>query len=60
MIVLDEIDKAFQAKLATEILSSIFTYCRTNRIICLVAAHSTEVKNMHYDQVLRFDNGKIN
>lgn len=60
MIILDEVDKAFQGELATTILSGIFAYCRANKIICLVAAHSTEVKEMKYDQVLVFDHGKIN
>jgi len=59
MVILDEIDKSIQASTAVEILTDIHDYCKSNGIICLVVAHSTEVKNMAYDLVLHFDNGII-
>lgn len=59
MIVLDEIDKSIQADMAVDILKSIYSYCKENDIICLVAAHSTEVKNMEYDLVIKFNLGQI-
>lgn len=54
IIVLDEIDKAVQASMAIKILGNIFNYCRENKIICVVAAHSTEIKQLEYDQVIKF------
>lgn len=59
MIVLDEIDKSIQADMAVDILKAIYSYCKENSIICLVAAHSTEVKNMEYDLVIKFNLGQI-
>ena len=59
MIVLDEIDTAFQGELGIKIMSTIFDYCQKNHILCLVSAHSTEVKNMHYDAHIHFDKGTI-
>ena len=59
MMVLDEVDKSIQSNSAVQILSNVFDFCKQNRIICMVAAHSTEVKNMDYDLVLSFDKGKI-
>lgn len=59
IVILDEIDKSIQANLAVKIMLDIFDYCRQNKIICLVAAHSTEVKNMGYDLILHFNKGEI-
>ena len=59
LLILDEIDKAFQADLAVEILGDIMAYCREKRIICMIAGHSTEVKSMKYDLKFHFENGVV-
>jgi zinc transport system ATP-binding protein len=59
VVILDEIDKSVQAVLAELIMNNIFSFCRTNKILCLVTAHSTEVKQMAYDLCLEFKQGTI-
>ncbi len=59
MIVLDEIDRAVQADMAIKIMSTIYAYCRENKIICIISAHLTEVKNMNYDMMINCENGVI-
>ena len=59
MLVLDEIDSAFQGDMAIKIMKIIFDFCKENDIICIVSAHTTEVKNMKYDQVWKVENGMI-
>lgn len=57
MVTLDEIDKAIQSEMVVEILNNIYDYCRNNKILCFVVAHSTEVKKMKYDMEINFENG---
>lgn len=57
--VFDEIDKAVQGDMAKSIMEDIFALCKQRGILCLTIAHSTEVKNMNYDQVIKFNNGQI-
>jgi len=59
LIVLDEVDTAFQGKMGISIMTSIFDYCRLNRIICLVSAHSTEVKQLSYDAHIYLRKGLV-
>lgn len=59
ILILDEIDKALPAYLAVDIIENIFNYCRNNKIICIIAAHTIGVKNMAYDQVIRFIKGNV-
>ena len=58
-VILDEIDVGIQGDLAAKITEKIFKYCRKHKILCLVSAHSTEVKKMTYDVCIRFDQGKV-
>lgn len=60
MIVLDEVDKSIQAEMAVRIMKNIFAYCKKQNILCVITAHSTEVKNMIYDQTIKFNDGFIN
>lgn len=59
IVILDEVDKCIQSKTVKQIMTDIFAYCRKQNMICLVVAHTTELKNLKYDQVLYFKNGSI-
>lgn len=59
LVILDEIDKAVQADTMVKIMNNIFNYIRSNNMTCIVVAHTTEVKNMTYDQIFKFDQGEI-
>ena len=58
IVVLDEVDTAFQGEMGIEIMGNIFAHCRANKILCLVSAHTTEVKQLHYDACIQFKDGK--
>jgi len=59
IVILDEIDKAVQADMAVKIMHNVFNFASQRRMICLVVAHTTEVKQMQYDQVLHFNAGVV-
>lgn len=60
MLILDEIDNSLQADLALKIMRNVYNYCRSKSIICVVAAHTTEVKTeLKYDLTIYFRNGQM-
>ena len=59
ILILDEIDKSLQDKLALEIIKKITHMCRKKNILCLIAAHSSCIHDLEFELVLRFESGIV-
>ena len=59
IIVGDELDRAVAPKRAQNAMDNLFKYCKSNKILLFVSAHTTEVQNMDCDIVLHFENGFV-
>ena len=59
MIILDEVDTNIQPDMLVTIMTNIFKYCKDNKILTFIVGHTTEVSNMTYDKIIRFNNGCI-
>jgi ABC-type multidrug transport system fused ATPase/permease subunit len=60
IITLDEVDKAIQANLVTQIMSNIYSFTKSNNILVFVICHSPDVQQLNvYDKILSFNQGKI-
>ncbi len=59
IVVGDELDRAISAKRVVTAMENLFNCCRSKSILLIISAHSSEVHQMKYDQVLKFTNGKI-
>ncbi len=55
----DEHDKCIETTLLVEISNKIYQYCKEKNVLTFIVAHSTEVKEMTYDQNIYFDEGNI-
>lgn len=59
LLILDEIDNSIPALYAVGIMSNIYEYVHKNNLIAIVVAHTTEVKNMKYDQIFMIEHGSL-
>ena len=60
IVTLDEVDKAVQTDIITQIMTNIYSFTRSNKILVFSICHSPDVQRLNeYDQVLRFVNGSI-
>lgn len=59
IVILDEIDRQVQPHLMVKIMQNVYNWCRKHRVLCFVAAHTTEVGALVYDQTLDIHHGRI-